>query len=290
MSPDNRSQVLGLLKYVAENVVSALFPVKCPVCGDFYRNETASGGLEQNISYGPFFIRFKQLMSGVLCEKCSEGFVPVNSPLCIKCGIPFTSGKGDDRTCSECIHHPMKYRFARAVSIFDGPLIDIIHTFKYKGKIQLAKPLSVLMYATFLEYAEEFFYDDEAVDFIMPVPLHPKRFRNRGFNQAFLLIKSWEKISMQFGQDRFFNKIDRNVLFRKKYTESQTGLGKDERKKNLKNAFYVNPAKDLKGKGVLLIDDVYTTGATVNECAKVLVKSGARFVDVLTLARTVSSI
>ena len=119
------------------------------------------------------------------------------------------------------------------------------------------------------------------------MPLHKKRLRKRGFNQTFLLIKDWDKLTKKMGANKYYDRISHDILFRKRYTESQTGLGKDQRKKNMKNAFYIKYPLDIKGKSILLVDDVYTTGATVNECAKVLLKGGAENISILTLARTI---
>jgi ComF family protein len=114
-------------------------------------------------------------------------------------------------------------------------------------------------------------------DLVLPVPLHIKRLRRRGFNQASLLAVSF------FPEEK--KKIKNTILFRKRETVPQTGLNGSLRRKNIKNAFFVEAPEQVKGKNIVLIDDVFTTGTTVNECAKVLVKAGAKQVDVLTLAR-----
>ena len=114
-------------------------------------------------------------------------------------------------------------------------------------------------------------------DFIFPVPLHAKRLRQRGYNQAQLLARAF------FYKEK--NKIKNDILTRCRNTPPQTGLDGAERRKNLKNAFCVNNKDLVSGKTILLVDDVFTTGTTVNECARVLVKAGADNVDVLTLAR-----
>ncbi len=117
------------------------------------------------------------------------------------------------------------------------------------------------------------------VDLIIPVPLHPKRLRWRGFNQSLLLARQVSRL--------YEVPVDPFVLCRERETPPQTQLAEDERRKNVRGAFATYPGKLLKGRRVLLVDDVYTSGATANECSRVLVRGGAREVYVLTLARTV---
>jgi competence protein ComFC len=117
------------------------------------------------------------------------------------------------------------------------------------------------------------------VDLIVPVPLHPKRLRWRGFNQSLLLAR---QVSRLYGVP-----VDPFVLCRARETAPQTLLAEDERRKNVRGAFAVHPEKSLKKQKVLLVDDVYTSGATVNECSRALVQGGATEVTVLTLARTI---
>ena len=119
--------------------------------------------------------------------------------------------------------------------------------------------------------------DFDTPDFIHPVPLHVKRLRQRGFNQALVLARSL------FPREK--EKIRFNILARKMDTPSQAGLSGKERRKNLKNAFVVKKASEITGKNVLLVDDVFTTGSTANECAKALKAAGCRKVEVLTMCR-----
>jgi ComF family protein len=150
-----------------------------------------------------------------------------------------------------------------------------VQKFKYGRKISLGKPLGRLMAQGCRQFLSEWH-----VDLIVPVPLHPRRLRWRGFNQSLLLAK---QVSRQYEVP-----VDPFVLQRKRETAPQTQLAEDERRKNVRGAFATDPAKSLKGKSVLLVDDVYTSGATVNECSRVLLHDRAKEVYVLTLARTVS--
>ena len=124
------------------------------------------------------------------------------------------------------------------------------------------------------------FLNEWRVDLIVPVPLHPRRLRWRGFNQSLLLAKQVSR--------RYEVPMDPFVLYRKRETAPQTQLAEGERRKNVRGAFATRPERSLKRKSLLLVDDVYTSGATVNECSRVLLHGGAKEVYVLTLARTVS--
>jgi ComF family protein len=177
------------------------------------------------------------------------------------------------------------------MGVYEGALRDVIQALKYKYKIQLASPLGRLLFSTFMQYDEI-----QAVDYVTPIPLHVSRLKHRGFNQAFMLIREWPHLirtmddakNFTSGQPLFFTdtKIDYNLMIRKIKTISQTGLGKTERAANVKNAFLVTDPARIAGKRILLVDDVYTTGATAEECAKTLMAGGAASVFVLTLART----
>jgi len=159
-----------------------------------------------------------------------------------------------------------------SLGIYDGVLKDAIGLFKYRAKLVLAKPFAKLL----IEFAESFI-NMERYDIIVPVPLHSAKFREREFNQAEFLA---EPVAKKFGIP-----YSRKVLLREKVTPPQSYLKKSERLKNLKNAFRTHNTKVAYRKKILLVDDVFTTGATANECAKVLVDSGAKNVSVLTLAR-----
>jgi ComF family protein len=172
---------------------------------------------------------------------------------------------------------PPPFCKARSAFVYDRSLIDIIHCFKYKGKAQLSRPLGGLMSQAFAR-----FWDRDSVDLALPVPLHSRRLRWRGFNQAGLLAAEWRR-----------HLHDRNVpiasglLVRTRKTKPQTGLGLQARESNIRGAFAVRQPEKIVGLHVLLVDDVITTGATAGECARLLLGSGARRVDVLALARVI---
>ena len=167
------------------------------------------------------------------------------------------------------------YSFNKALSVckYGGIIKECIHLFKYKRKFILAKPLSKLM----IDFAHKFL-DMENIDLILPVPLHRVKQRQRQFNQAKLLAKC---ISRAFSKE-----LQDKLLIKTKLGQAQVNLSKTERLKNVRGAFKVKDTLALKNKNILLVDDVLTTNATVNECAKVLLEAGANMVDVFTLARS----
>jgi len=281
-----------LLIYAAGILEQAVFPAKCMACGTFFHPTQRQGRYlnEKKIQNDDSFnyierFTFKKLMAPYLCPACSNSFTPVESPICLSCGIMFKGRDGEDHICGECITSPKKIRRSRAPGVYDKAFMAVIHCLKYKGKIQLARPLGMLLFSAFMGY-----WDKESIDVIVPVPLHIKRFRERGFNQSFLLIRDWVQLAKSLSINFAHIEIDKHLLLRNRWTQPQTGLGRKQRAANIKNAFSINESSNIAGiieKRILLVDDVYTTGATANECAKVLLRGGAESVDVLTLVRAI---
>ncbi len=165
---------------------------------------------------------------------------------------------------------------ARALGTFEGSLQAAIHRWKYEGKTHLTP-----FFAEWMAEGLNRYWEVHRLDLLIPVPLHPQRLRERGFNQALLLAK---ELSCRIGIPCF-----RTILKKKRPTLPQVNLSGVEREKGLRGAFHVITKEEIMGKSILLVDDVFTTGATVNECSKVLVRGGARKVDVLTLAHAIRS-
>jgi len=299
----------NVLNRVGVALIEAFFPTQCLVCRSFFHGgrqcinlktllrrfkgldqdtwvpailiQKNFGSVERaNNHQGNFQKIFMTLMAPFLCTTCSATFLPVESPICSKCGIVFKSRQGEDRFCGDCIEAPKKYGVARSAGVYDQALMSAIHCLKYKGKIQLARPLGTLLFNAFSRY-----WDKKRIDIIVPVPLHERKLRIRGFNPPLLLVRNWPRIFAMLNGHLPAIPVDRDILARKKWTAPQTGLDRKERLQNIKNAFVMNDTSQIEGKKILLVDDVYTTGATVNECAKVLLKGGSKQVDVLTLAR-----
>ncbi|ADL11793.1 phosphoribosyltransferase [Acetohalobium arabaticum DSM 5501] len=204
-----------------------------------------------------------------LCRDCLERIDYITDNYCSKCGKLLDEGP----ECSTCQEHKYYFDQARAAALYSGGLVDYIHQFKYQGEQILAKPLGRL-----LAVCGSNFYKQEEIDVIVPVPLAVEKFKSRGFNQAYLLAL---EVGKYFGLS-----VDNRVLQRAVDTVSQSKLSPEERRKNVSNIFYCEPDKlgVVEDKEILLIDDIYTTGATVNECAKVLLRAGAESVSALTLA------
>ena len=206
----------------------------------------------------------------LFCPACLEKLTFIQSPLCPCCGRVYLVAPGGDHHCGTCLATPFHFSRARALFLYEAPLKEVVHRFKYQGKTTCLP--SFARFARNLPLLAEV----EGVDWIVPVPLHPTRLRERGFNQALLLARAF------FPKDR---RVAQDLLIRSRVTAPQTSFNGAARRTNLKNAFAVVKPQQLAGKKILLIDDVFTTGTTVNECARVLKKAGASEVMVLTLAR-----
>jgi ComF family protein len=207
-----------------------------------------------------------------LCDSCLAGVTPLESPLCPLCGYPFLHASCSDHLCGACTLASPSFDAARGALLFDGPVRELIHQFKYSGKTMLRRPLALLSADHLGQFVSE-----SRPDMIIPVPLHKKRLRQRGFNQAILLGEIFA--------GRWQLPLLRNHLRRVRWTEPQVNLSATERLENVRGAFAVSGASDFSGKRILLVDDVYTTGSTVKECAKILKHAGAETVNVVTVAR-----
>ena len=291
-----------VLKRVKRSVLATFFPVRCMGCDQLFvptpvdtsprvqPSEKCASGFENLRETGNTPISGVAsstpcgactLLSQWVCADCIAGWKPVTSPMCKMCGLPFKSRQGGDHLCGECIKTPKYFQSARSAAFYTPLTMDLIHRFKYNRKIQLAKPLGEVLAKTFLK-----FWEIDDIDVVVPVPLHFKRFRQRGFNQAYLLAKAFLS-QIKNTQHASCVKIEKELLYRTSPTVSQTGLKRKSRLKNIKNAFCAMKPAVVNAQRILLIDDIYTTGATVNECAKTLHNNGASRIDVLTIARAV---
>ncbi|MBI2818934.1 MAG: ComF family protein [Acidobacteria bacterium] len=173
--------------------------------------------------------------------------------------------------CGYCRHGVFGFERARSFGAYDGALREILQQYKYQGYRPLARPLGDRLAQTFKRL------HDGPLDLILPVPLHRRRERERGFNQAGLLAERVGKLSgiRLGGKD----------CVRARDTPPQAGLRAAERRKNVKGAFAVPHPERVRGRRILLVDDVLTTGATADACARALMAAGAKGVWVLTLAR-----
>lgn len=242
---------MGTMKEKMRQVVSAsldlLFPPSCPYCKKMIGT---SGKL--------------------LCGECFSRLIFIKTPYCLCCGRVF-QGSGENHLCGDCLKSPWAFDKARSLFAYEEVIAGLIHNLKYSGKMNGLETLR------WLSGQSTVLHDLDTPDFILPVPLHLKRLRERGFNQALLLARNL------FPREK--EKISYDILVRKANTSSQTGLGGKERRRNLRNAFVVEKASKIVGKKVLILDDVFTTGTTADECAKALKTAGCRKVEVLTICR-----
>lgn len=261
-----RTYSVSALKKSIRLFEQLLYPLKCLKCGAYIDPDRVD----------PY------TMEACFCDQCmKQGFYPIDTPFCTKCGLKFHNNFNGNHVCEDCLKTPLILDKVRAVAEYKGILKDAIPLFKYHSKLSAAKVFENLLFQAFsIQYASE------PIDLILPVPLHKKKLRKRGFNQAFFLVRNFKKLYQQaFGQPPLWE-IDIVSLTRIKNTHPQTGFDINLRKENMKSAFSVVFPETVKNKHILLIDDVFTTGATCNEAAKELLKHRAKKVSALVLART----
>ena len=274
------------LRTFANIILDTVFPAKCLVCSSIFQAAARNSGDGDKVraikDIWDLLPLAHRLLTALCCPDCVKALLANSEPLCTCCGKMFDQQQTGNHLCGDCIIRPKKFRMARSAMVYDQQSMAIIHRFKYAGKIQLARPFGVLLLNTYLRY-----WHPENVDLIIPVPLHSKKFRRRGFNQAYLMVDSCKAIPSLDELNAFSRHLDRDVIVRSRSTEPQTGLGRRQRLNNIKGAFSVRLPEAVRGRNVLVVDDVYTTGATVDECARSLLNAGAVQVDVLTLARAI---
>jgi ComF family protein len=201
------------------------------------------------------------------CAACQAQVEALTGPICPCCGDPVADGG----LCVNCRTQPPAFQALRSYGIFRGPLRNAIHRLKYQKDIGLGEPLSKPLI--------ELYNDLQwGIDVIIPVPLSERRNRERGYNQSGVLSK-WLAFDIQ-------KPVVSSALKRTRNTRPQVGLSAEERRHNVEGAFVADPAH-VKGKRILLIDDVTTTGSTISACAQTLQTAGASAVFGLTLARAV---
>lgn len=206
----------------------------------------------------------------LLCPACRDKISRVSSPLCTCCGMPFS--EGTDRLCSGCRDNAPAFDRARSLFVYEEPLRPLILQLKFSGSLTGLNTFAVLAEQAGIA---ALFHEP---DLILPVPMHRNRLRWRGFNQSLLLAKAcfpvWKK------------KIRPDLLRRHRFTVPQTRLNGADRCTNLTGAFSLRDPQEVRGKRILLIDDVFTTGSTINECAKVLRQAGTTEISAFTVTRT----
>jgi ComF family protein len=232
-------------------IANLVFPPACPLC------KTILGRNDKDL---------------IVCPSCQKEVRLVRPPVCPHCGLPVPAEDGAGYLCGPCLQERRYFEIHRTSGLYEGALKEAIHRFKYEGVFPLVRFFGDLLQPTLRTLSQDY-----PMDVMVPVPLHIRRLRERGFNQVLLLVKELNK--------RFGIPYGERILKKVKDTPLQSALKKKERRKNLRGAFEVQDQAAIAGKAIVLVDDVYTTGATVNECSRALLKAGAARVAVLTVAR-----
>ena len=230
-------------------LLDIILPPRCPCCGKVVQSAHS------------------------LCAECFQKIDFISAPYCKICGMPFENEEQTSNhfICVNCAKKKPITRFNRSAVLYDDFMQQFVLAFKFGDRTDLSKIFAKWLYIAAADILKE------GVDIIIPVPLSYRRLLKRRYNQAALLAKDFSLLS---GID-----IDFSNLVKKRHTKPQATLKGSARLKNVKGVYQVKNPNKIQGKRVLLIDDVMTTGATLNECAKTLLKAGASSVDTLTLAR-----
>src|SRR5712691_9185953 len=234
------------LRRIGRTLVDGVLPPRCLACGETVGEP------------------------GSLCGKCWSALSFFAPPWCAVCGLPFPHPMGEGAVCADCAREQASWDRARSVMRYDKHSRRLVLALKHADRTHLAGALGGWMRRAGDEILG-------GVDLIVPVPLHWTRLVGRRYNQAGLLAHA---IHAAGGPP-----VAPDWLVRRRRTPSQGRLGALARARNVRGAFALRPGRSVRGKRIVLIDDVLTTGATVEECARVLRRGGAEFVGVLTLAR-----
>lgn len=242
------------LRTILDSLASVLFPATCVLCGTVVDDRALA----------------------LVCQKCWSRVTPFQGEICVRCGYGFLSSNLQIPVplCGGCRRDYFHFDFARSYADFQDPLKEIIHQLKYRAHPSLAKPLARLLFSVYQSHLKEL-----ASDVVVPIPLHKQRERERGFNQSELLAKHFSRLASI--------PIQSNLLLRNRATQVQAGLSRRARRLNVSGAFSLSQKSEVVGRIILLMDDVFTTGTTLNECARLLKVNGAPRVNVLTLARVI---
>jgi len=241
-------KIADSLRLVADAFLNALYPPHCAQC----RTETASGVH--------------------LCAACADQAPRIAAPYCRQCSQPFDGAITGEFICHQCRERTLHFDCAVAKYRSRGVVREFTHRFKYEKHYYLRHPLANWL----MEALEDERIAAQPFDAFVPVPLHTARFREREFNQAEVLARLLAKRT---------GKPVLRALKRIRYTTTQTRLDREERMENLRNAFRVRHPSAVHSRHLILVDDVFTTGSTVDECARVLRQAGAASVRVVTVAR-----
>lgn len=240
---------ISLLKDGFRGALSLLFPSRCAGCD--------------------------KIDAPILCMECVNALERIGeTAVCLRCGEPESSGNRFHTKCRNCREASPDYCQARSAYIYSGPLSGAITQWKYRGAEDAGNFLSALLVDWIASHAPKWW---EETDVLIPVPHHPETIKSRGFSPP-------EQMSLIIG--RYFNKpVLPRIIFKTIQTASQMSLDSNHRMSNISGSMRIFDDSLIEGKSCVIIDDVMTTGATLNECAKILKKAGAAGIYGLTLAR-----
>jgi competence protein ComFC len=241
-----------MLRALSKTILELIWPRRCHVCYTIFNKTT---------------LAFDQY----LCSLCAEKLIERPLSLCSICG---QKRQGSLAFCKRCLRNKPSFDQIHSCYQYEGVAKELIHQLKFKQRVHLASTLGQLMIKQ-AHFVDKSFFGD--CDLLLPIPLHPTRKREREFNQAQLLA--------QYIGKQIKKPLRTDILYRTKNTLPQADLNRTKRWNNIKNAFTLTSLNTLKDKSVLLIDDVVTTTATIQEASTVLKKGGARNIRVLSFAK-----
>jgi ComF family protein len=238
------------LRSLADAALNFLYPPICGVCAN-----KRAGARE-----------------GYVCTDCRASAEFIEPPFCNQCGLPFAGDITNTFQCGNCREMELHFRFARSAVAVNTLMLDVIHKYKYQRALWFEPFLADLLVQAAAPVVHL-----EKWDYIVPIPLHPLKQRDREFNQA-------ERLAKHLGRATNIP-VNKKLVQRVEPTRTQTALSRTERARNVQRAFAMRAGKKLDGEKIILLDDVLTTGATTSACAKVLRQAGASDVCVWTVAR-----
>lgn len=277
-----------MLRDFTDSLCAVVFPSQCRVCGLELTEASWTG----------------------VCRNCWSSLEPWTGPQCARCGLPFASNQGFDADasepspgettilCSACRREEYDFDWARSYGLYRGRLRGAILQLKFHRQERLGHRLGKLLASVWSAIEAGIQDDQDDPPVVVPVPLHPARQRERGFNQSRLLAQGLVQAMASRGISggcvvrrsqralgTWSARLEGRCLERRRSTDPQSGLSLSARQRNVRGAFVVSSPNRLRGRRVVLVDDVMTTGATASACAAALKRAGARQVVVLTLAR-----
>lgn len=237
-----------MLQQIASGCLDLIFPLNCVLCGQFDRTTR----------------------NQPLCRSCLNQVPYTRPPFCQKCGRGLTT-YCEQGLCGDCIRRPPDFDGAWVFTRYEPPMTDLIRHFKFHNKTSLRKTFAYIAHSFTERYALKL-----KADLLIPVPIHPVRLRERGYNQSELLAQSLSTLSGIT--------LDPEPLIKDRLIPPQSGLPRKERWTNIQGAFRIENSSRVKGKHIFIVDDLLTTGATASAAAAALKQAGALKVELIALS------